>query len=303
MAIAQPAAAAPRTKAKEKTRAARGGPGTTVISIIVTLSIAVVLVLLYALWKFWPTEAILATSKPQPVHIFGITRDVSTEIRLFVIVAISGALGGLMHSTRSVAWYVGHGGLRWRWIPYYVVTIVLGAGLASVFYLVVRGGVLNGKATSGDVNPYGFAAIAALVGLFTEEALNMLKRVAQEIFAEPTTGADGADQFAKQSATAGIAPPAVTQTTPASGVTATSATLEGDAVSDGEPPSYHFDYGPTTGYGQMTDEVTSDAAAAHVTASINGLTPVTDYHFRIVVTNANGQWTTGSDMLFTTPAG
>lgn len=301
MAIVQPAAAAPRTKAK--TRAARTSPGTIVISAIVTISIAVVLVLLYALWKFWPTEAILAASAPQPVHIFGITRTVSTEIRLFVIVAISGALGGLMHSTRSVAWYVGHGGLRWRWIPYYVVTIVLGAGLASVFYLVVRGGVFTGKATSGDVNPYGFAAIAALVGLFTEEALNMLKRVAQEVFAEATTGADGASQVAGQSAAASTAPPTVTQTTPASGVTATSATLEGDAVSDGEPPSYHFDYGPTTDYGLTTDEVTSDAAGAHVTVSINGLTPGIDYHFRIVVTNANGQWTTGNDMFFTTLAG
>lgn len=197
MAIAHHAAAKPRAKTHARTH-----PGTIVISAIIALSIAVVLLLLVALWKFWPTEAILAAATPQPVHFLGINRDVSPEIRLFVIVAIAGALGGVMHSTRSVAWYVGHGGLRWRWVPYYFVTIVVGAGLASVFYLVIRGGVFTGKATSADVNPYGFAAIAALVGLFTEEALNMLKRVASQVFAEAEAGADNADQVANASAEA-----------------------------------------------------------------------------------------------------
>lgn len=197
MAIAHHATAAPRAKTHARTH-----PGTVVVSAIITLSIAVVLLLLVALWKFWPTEAVLAAATPQPVHFLGINRDVSPEIRLFVIVAIAGALGGVMHSTRSVAWYVGHGGLRWRWVPYYFVTIVVGAGLASVFYLVIRGGVFTGKATSADVNPYGFAAIAALVGLFTEEALNMLKRVASQVFAEAEAGADNADQVANASAEA-----------------------------------------------------------------------------------------------------
>src|SRR5205814_444294 len=99
-------------------------------------------VVLYAIWKFWPTDAILKTTAATPVRMFGIQRLVTPDVRLLVVVALCGALGGLMHSTRSLAWYAGHQKLKWHWIPYYLVTIVIGAGLASIFYLIVRGGVL-----------------------------------------------------------------------------------------------------------------------------------------------------------------
>lgn len=308
MAVAHPVTAAPRVQA----RVARTNPGTIAIGVICGLSIAVVLVLLYALWEFWPTQAVLAAGTAQPVHLFGFSRDVSTEIRLFVIVALAGSLGGLMHSTRSAAWYVGHGGLRWRWVPYYLVTIALGAGLASVFYLVIRGGVFTGKATSADVNPYGFAAIAALVGLFTEQALVMLKRIASQVFAEAPQGSDNAvdvltasdpAEGAQVAAQNGLAP-VLARTAPASGVAATSATLEGDAAANGSAPSYHFDYGSTTAYGQTTDVQTANGSGpTHVTALVNGLSAGTEYHYRIVVASPDGQWTTGEDGTFTTTSG
>jgi hypothetical protein len=280
------------------------------IVVLVSIGFVVVPLLLYALWEFWPTQAIVAAKTPQPVHMFGITRNVSTEIRFFAIVAIAGALGGVMHSTRSLAWYVGHQGLRWRWVPYYVVTIVLGAGLASVFYLVVRGGLFGGQATSTDVNPYGFAAVAALVGLFTEQALVMLKKVAGEVFAPSEKGNDSAsDSSSDATSDDGESAPDATGTTltattgTASYVAPTSATLEGDVDGDGEPPSVLFDYGTTTTYGLSTNGMVADAAAAHVTAEVNGLQGATEYHFRLVATTAEGLSATGEDATFTTPAG
>jgi hypothetical protein len=309
VAVAHPVTAAPRVQA----RAARANPGTIAIGVICGLSIAVVLVLLYALWEFWPTQAVLAAGAAQPVHLFGVSRDVSTEIRLFVIVALAGSLGGVMHSTRSAAWYVGHGGLRWRWVPYYLVTIALGAGLASVFYLVIRGGVFTGKATSADVNPYGFAAIAALVGLFTEQALVMLKRIASQVFAEAPQGSDNAaDVLAASGSAAGTASPAaqsdvsalLARTATATGVTASSAILEGDASANGSVPACHFDYGTTTAYGQTTAvQVATSSGQSHVTATVDGLAPATEYHFRLVVASPDGQWTTGDDATFTTNTG
>lgn len=306
MAVAHPVTAAPRAQAR-----ARTNPGTIAVGVIVGLSIAVVLVLLYALWEFWPTQAVLAAKTAQPVHLFGIDRNVSTEIRLFVIVALAGSLGGLMHSTRSAAWYVGHGGLKWRWVPYYLVTIALGAGLASVFYLVIRGGVFTGKATSADVNPYGFAAIAALVGLFTEQALVMLKRIASQVFAEAPQGSDNAadvlavssDDTAPPGVQGGIAA-LLASTATATAVTATAATLEGDAAANGSVPAYHFDYGTSTAYGQTTAvQAASNSGQSHVTAGVDGLSAGTEYHFRIVVASPDGQWKTGDDATFVTLPG
>jgi len=304
--VAQPVTAAP----PRDVPVAQTDPGRVAIVVLVSIGFVVVPLLLYALWEFWPTQAILAAKTPQPVHMFGVTRNVSTEIRFFAIVAIAGALGGVMHSTRSLAWYVGHQGLRWRWVPYYVVTIVLGAGLASVFYLVVRGGLFGGQATSTDVNPYGFAAVAALVGLFTEQALMMLKNVAAEVFAPSEKGPDQAPKATPGAAVEdGQNAPDETGTTlaattgTASYVAPTSATLEGDVGGDGEPPSFSFEYGTTAAYGLSTNGAVADAAAAHVTAEVDGLQGGTEYHFRLVATTADGLSATGEDATFTTPAG
>jgi hypothetical protein len=319
MAIAHPAAAAPR----EQAAAERGAPGSVAISLLVGLSIALALLVLYVLWKFWPTESILASKAAQPVNVFGIHRNVTPEVRLLVVVALGGALGGLMHSTRSLAWYVGHEGLKWRWIPYYLVTIVIGAGLASIFYLIIRGGLLGNKATTADANPYGFVALAALVGLFSEQALEMLRRVANQIFALPPQGADTvATNTTSSTTTADLTdtPPTTTTTTDttttttsaglaaqtgtASNVTATSATLEGDVTPDGPQTSYHFDYGTTAAYGATTPAQIADSTQpVHVTADLNGLTPGTEHHYRLVVADAGGAWTTGDDATFTTAEG
>jgi hypothetical protein len=303
MAIAHPAIAAPREQAEAR---AERAPGSAAVSALVAISLAVGVLVLYGLWKFWPTQDILKSTSATKVNVLGIHRLVTPEVRLLVVVALAGSLGGLMHSTRSLAWYVGHKSLVWRWVPYYLVTIVIGAGLASIFYLVLRGGVLGGNANTGDTNPYGFAALGALVGLFTEQALEMLRRVANQVFSAPPQGADSV-AGSKTTADAGTTTPSafLAFTGTASNVTAGSATLEGDVTSDDPQTSYHFDYGTTTAYGDVTPTQTLDGTTdqVHVTTDVNGLAPSTLYHYRLVVADASGSFTTGDDATFTTPAG
>jgi hypothetical protein len=273
------------------------GPGGIAVGVIVACCIALLIVLIYALCELWPTAGILKKSSAQPVHFLGLERKVSPDVRLLLLVAVAGALGGLMHSTRSLAWYVGHQGLRWRWVPYYVVTVFIGAGLATVFYLVFRGGMLGTTAKTSDTNPYGFAALGALVGLFTEQALQMLKKVADQVFTDPPRGADAvAGQPAAQKPPDGS--PSAVKTGPASSITAVSAILEGDLPIEGSA-SYRFDYGTTSDYGQTT---TTQAAGpdTHVKATITGLSPATLYHFQLVALDEGGQPTTGGDLTFST---
>jgi hypothetical protein len=51
-------------------------------------------------------------------------------------------------------------------------------------YLVFRGGLFSTSTSATDANPYGFAAVAALVGLFSEQAIEKLRHIAKEMFAE-----------------------------------------------------------------------------------------------------------------------
>lgn len=116
----------------------------------------------------------------------------SDEERLFLIVMFSGALGGLVHSLRSFYWYAGNRKLVLSWAGFYVTLPILGATLATVFYVVVRGGFFSPQSEISDTSPFGFAALAALVGMFTEQAVEKLKRIMESTFADAPKGKDHA---------------------------------------------------------------------------------------------------------------
>lgn len=191
MAAVQPSATAAEQR-RARARAAGSAPTPPMIGALLAVELVVAILLLYALWEFWPTGAVLKSQEATPVHFLGIHRHITADVRMFVVVALAGALGGLLHSIRSFAWYVGHGELRWRWLPYYITTLVTGAGLSTIVYVVVRGGLFSSATATGDSNPFGFVAVGAIVGLFTEQALEMLRRVANDFFAAAPQGADPA---------------------------------------------------------------------------------------------------------------
>ena len=100
------------------------------------------------------------------------------------------------------------------------------------------------------------------------------------------------------------AAPAVT-TGAASGVTSTTATLNGTVNPEGAATSYQFQYGTSTSYGSVTPaspaSAGSGSSAISESASLSGLSASTTYDYRLVATNATGT-TDGSNQTFTTPA-
>jgi hypothetical protein len=91
-------------------------------------------------------------------------------------------------------------------------------------------------------------------------------------------------------------------TDPATAVEPTSAKLNGSWTGNGEDTEYHFDWGTTPAYGQVTPTVDQGSAPGPTPVSfdLSGLTPITSYHFRIVATNNTGT-SYGEDRSFTTP--
>jgi hypothetical protein len=100
--------------------------------------------------------------------------------------------------------------------------------------------------------------------------------------------------------TPALAPTAVT--TAATGVTTTTATLNGTITANGASTAVWFDWGLTVAYGTTVagapTPVTGNTAT-NVSASISGLTLNTTYHYRVRGVNSIGT-TNGNDMTFLT---
>jgi len=172
-----------------------GVPGTILLTLWVLLSSAVFLYLLVDVWpreaSVTPSAAAVATAPATyTIGLFGLSVTVTREIGLFVVVGTAGALGASVHAVRSLYWYTGNRELKWSWAPMYVLLPSVGAVLGIVFYVVLRGGLFTEQSTSIAASPYGFAAVASLVGLFSEQAIVKLKQVFSSLLAAAETGTD-----------------------------------------------------------------------------------------------------------------
>jgi len=190
--------APPAPPAPPAPAAAGPGPGAgpvpgVVIVVLALLFVAISVVLVYTVIQFWPAPAPAAGAQTSPnpeFNYFGFGFSLPDEARIFVVVVASGAVGGAIHSLRSLMWYVGNRNLVWSWLLMYCLLPVIGALLATIFYVVLRGGLLTVQTSSTNLNVYGFAAVGALVGLFSEQAAAKLKDVFSAMFAPAEQGAD-----------------------------------------------------------------------------------------------------------------
>ena len=112
------------------------------------------------------------------------------EQRFLLVALLFGMLGGASHGLASLMDFRGQRRLFRSWSLWYFALPFLGGMMAVIFYVVIRAGLLTGASgTSVDfMNPYGVAAISAVVGLFTDQATNKLGEVFKTLFA--TSGVD-----------------------------------------------------------------------------------------------------------------
>lgn len=118
--------------------------------------------------------------------------------------------------------------------------------------------------------------------------------------------ADNGDQWNTTSFTfteaAGPTGPTVT-TQAATAITATGATLNGQANANGGTYGVGFQLGTSTSYGTNifgSPITVSGSASTNVTGTASGLMPATLYHFRMVAVDFSSDTTFGSDLTFTT---
>ncbi|MBO4258373.1 hypothetical protein [Streptomyces griseorubiginosus] len=162
---------------------ATGWDVVVLVGVLLVLTVALATVLIQA----WPTTAVPGggAAKAERVRILLWTPLLQRDTLLFLVVTAAGGLGALIHVLRSVYEYVGDRRLRRSWLPMYLLEPVVGAVLALVVYCVLRGGLTTSMASSGDINPYGVTAVAALVGMFSRQTVDKLHAVFNTLLTPP----------------------------------------------------------------------------------------------------------------------
>lgn len=114
---------------------------------------------------------------------------------LFLLVALAGFMGSMVHLATSFTNYVGSGRFKKDWTLWYCVKPFTAAGVSVIFYMVLNAGLLN-FSSSGSVNPYGIVILAALAGLFTDKATLKLEEIFTIIFKPKDERPDRLDEKA-----------------------------------------------------------------------------------------------------------
>jgi hypothetical protein len=143
--------------------------------------------MIYIFLVLWPAGNLAKASGDtwQEVNLFGPYYPplrLMLDVRILLMVMVAGGLGSFIHAATSFGDYVGNEKLTINWTWWYILRPGIGMILAGIFYLVVRGGFLSAGTQANDINLYGVAALAGLVGLFSKQAIDKLSEVFTTLF-------------------------------------------------------------------------------------------------------------------------
>jgi hypothetical protein len=117
--------------------------------------------------------------------------ELSADATLLLLVILISALGSYIHITVSFSDFAGNRQLVSSWVWWYVLRVFVGSALAVLFYFAIRGGFFSTSSGGSEINVYGIAALAGLVGLFSKQATDKLREIFDTAFrTQPGHGDD-----------------------------------------------------------------------------------------------------------------
>ena len=155
----------------------------TVASLVGTLLLLAAFVLAWLLIEHWPSYQVtddderVLVAETMTLYKWTIELTADPERRVLLLVLIAGALGSFIHAATSFVSYIGNGSFVSNWLWWYVLRLPIGAAIALLFYLLLRGGLLATSAEPSDVSVFGFVGIGALAGMFSKQAADKLREV------------------------------------------------------------------------------------------------------------------------------
>jgi len=199
-----------------------------------------------------------------------------TSTQQIVLVAlVCGALGGSIHVATSFADYVGSGMYDPRWLWWYALRPLIGAGLALIFLAVMQAGWLPILSTDPAKQLWGAAAVSGLVGLFSKQAVDKLSDVFDAIL---KTDKDSRRKDSLESQSSALTLTAVTPDAVAAGSGAQTVVVKGTAIP--EKPLVRFS-------GKERPAAT-DAARTSLQVSLAAEDVATPGNYEITVSDSTG---------------
>ncbi|WP_223532419.1 hypothetical protein [Pseudomonas sp. GL-RE-20] len=116
--------------------------------------------------------------------------EVTLDARLLMLVMVAGGLGSFVHTAKSFGDFVGNDKLMSSWIWWYILKPFIGMILATIFYLVIRGGFLSVGNDAGNLNLYSITAMACMAGMFAKQATDKLSEIFDSLFKTSHGGGD-----------------------------------------------------------------------------------------------------------------
>ncbi len=152
----------------------------------------------YTLVSVWPSNSTELGTNQTVVTLRGTNYSfgLGPETLVMLVIVVVGGVGACVFSLWAIARHVEQKNFCFRWFPWYMLRPFTGAGLALLFYFLVRGGLLTIGASLQNLNLIVVAGIAALVGMFSEQALHKLHSLASSIFG--SEGDDKVDETTKK---------------------------------------------------------------------------------------------------------
>jgi len=162
-------------------------PHKNLVALVVSVYTVVILSFgIYTLTSIWPTTPEeLASNATNTVTLRGteISFSLGPETLVILVMIIAGAIGACVFSLYAIAHHLGRvHDFEARWAAWYVLRPFIGAGLAMIFYFLLRGGVLTIGANLQSLNLIVVAGLSGLVGMFSEQALRKTRDLADTIF-------------------------------------------------------------------------------------------------------------------------
>lgn len=160
--------------------------------------VVVALLILYLLFKIWPTA--IGPDAEEDIRtvelLWGRLRfDLFPERQILLLVVLAGALGSYVHAATSFVNFTGARSIvaSWRW--WYALRPFIGMALALGVYFTIRAGFFSVSAGTADLNIVGFAGTAFLVGMFTKQATQKLGELFDVLFRVPPEHAPARDKM------------------------------------------------------------------------------------------------------------
>jgi hypothetical protein len=141
---------------------------------------------LLAIWPRTPSELALNATRtvtlPLPLSLGGPV-VLSPETLLATTMVLSGVVGACVYSFHVISRHLGsYQDFDKKWTAWYLLRPFIAAGLAFIFYVLARSGIVTVGADLKNLNLLGLAGVSALVGLFTDHAMARLLELAIVMF-------------------------------------------------------------------------------------------------------------------------